>query len=127
MIRIRGLNSINGGNEPLIVIDGLQGGNINSLNPNDIASMEILKDASATAIYGSRGANGVILITTKLGKIGKPIIDVGYNIGFQNLAVKLPVMSASDYSRYVNFQRSLNTGTGEYYDSSFHRSTDCRV
>ncbi len=112
MIRIRGLNSINGGNEPLIVIDGLQGGNINSLNPNDIASMEILKDASATAIYGSRGANGVILITTKLGKIGKPVIDAGYNIGIQNLAHKLPVMSASDYTRYVNFQRSLNTGTG---------------
>ena len=83
MIRIRGLNSINGGNEPLIVIDGLQGGNLNSLNPNDIASMEILKDASATAIYGSRGANGVVLITTKLGKKGKPVIDAGYNVGFQ--------------------------------------------
>jgi TonB-dependent SusC/RagA subfamily outer membrane receptor len=58
------MNSINGGNNALIVVDGLQGGNLNSLNPNDIESMEILKDASATAIYGSRGANGVILITT---------------------------------------------------------------
>jgi TonB-dependent starch-binding outer membrane protein SusC len=112
MIRIRGLNSINGGNEPLIVIDGLQGGNINSLNPNDIASMEILKDASATAIYGSRGANGVILITTKLGKKGKPVIDAGYNIGLQNLARKLPVMEAGDYARYINFIRSLDTGQG---------------
>jgi TonB-linked SusC/RagA family outer membrane protein len=112
MIRIRGLNSINGGNEPLIVIDGLQGGNINSLNPNDIESMEILKDASATAIYGSRGANGVILITTKLGKKGKPVIDAGYNIGIQNLSRKLPVMEAGDYARYMNFRRSLDTGQG---------------
>ena len=64
-IRIRGMNSILGGNDALVVIDGLQGANINSINPNDVESMEILKDASATAIYGSRGANGVILITTK--------------------------------------------------------------
>ncbi len=58
-IRVRGMNSINGGNNALVVIDGLQGGNLNSLNPNDIESIEILKDASATAIYGSRGSNGV--------------------------------------------------------------------
>ncbi len=122
MIRIRGLNSINGGNEPLIVIDGLQGGNINSLNPNDIASMEILKDASATAIYGSRGANGVILITTKLGKKGKPVIDVGYNLGLQNLARKLPVMEAGDYARYNNFVRSLDTGQGNIPTPIFSES-----
>ena len=67
-IRVRGSNSINGGNNALIVIDGLQGGNLNSLNPNDIESIEILKDASATAIYGARGANGVVLITHKTGK-----------------------------------------------------------
>lgn len=112
MIRIRGLNSINGGNEPLVVIDGLQGGNLNSLNPNDIASMEILKDASATAIYGSRGANGVILITTKLGKVGKPVIDAGYNIGFQKLARKLPVMDAATFARQYNKYRMTNTGGG---------------
>jgi len=112
MIRIRGLNSINGGNEPLIVIDGLQGGNINSLNPNDIASMEILKDASATAIYGSRGANGVILITTKLGQKGKPVIDASYNLGFQNLARKLPVMNAGDYADIVNKIRMTETSEG---------------
>ena len=83
----------------LIIVDGLQGANINQLNPNDIQSMEILKDASATAIYGSRGANGVILITTKLGKVGKPVIDAGYSIGIQNLARKLPVMNAYDFAR----------------------------
>jgi TonB-linked SusC/RagA family outer membrane protein len=112
MIRIRGLNSINGGNEPLIIVDGLQGANINQLNPNDIASMEILKDASATAIYGSRGANGVILITTKLGKLGKPTIDAGYNIGFQKLARKLPVMNAGDFARMFNTYRMTQTGSG---------------
>jgi TonB-linked SusC/RagA family outer membrane protein len=112
MIRIRGLNSINGGNEPLIVIDGLQGGNLNALNPNDIASMEILKDASATAIYGSRGANGVILITTKLGKVGKPVIDAGYNVGFQSLARKLPVMDAATFAKQYNKYRMTQTGDG---------------
>ena len=112
MIRIRGLNSINGGNEPLIVIDGLQGGNLNSLNPNDIASMEILKDASATAIYGSRGANGVILITTRLGKQGKPVIDAGYNVGFQKLIRKLPVMDAATFAKQLNKYRMTETGGG---------------
>jgi TonB-dependent starch-binding outer membrane protein SusC len=121
MIRIRGNNSINGGNDPLIIVDGLQGANINQLNPNDIASMEILKDASATAIYGSRGANGVILITTKLGKIGKPVIDAGYNVGFQNLARKLPVMDAYTFAKYNNLVQSRNTGQGNiphyYFDT----------
>ena len=113
MIRIRGSNSIHGGNDPLIIVDGLQGANINQLNPNDIASMEILKDASATAIYGSRGSNGVILITTKLGKTGKPVIDGGYSVGIQNLARKLPVMNAYDFARYNNFQNKFNTAYGQ--------------
>lgn len=112
MIRIRGLNSINGGNQPLIVIDGLQGGNLNSLNPNDVETMEILKDASATAIYGSRGANGVILVTTKLGKTGKPLIDAGYSVGFQELARKLPIMNAGDFARTYNKYKMTNTGGG---------------
>lgn len=113
LIRIRGSNSINGGNDPLIIVDGLQGANINQLNPNDIESMEILKDASATAIYGSRGANGVILITTKLGKTGKPVIDAGYSIGLQKLARKLPVMDAASFARYNNWYNSFNTGGGQ--------------
>jgi TonB-dependent starch-binding outer membrane protein SusC len=112
LIRIRGNNSINGGNDPLIIVDGLQGANINQLNPNDISSMEILKDASATAIYGSRGANGVILITTKLGKVGKPVIDAGYNIGLQTLARKLPVMDAYSFATYNNFYQSFQTSKG---------------
>jgi len=75
-IRIRGSNSINGNNSALIVIDGLQGGDFKSLNPNDIESIEVLKDASATAIYGSQGANGVILVTTKKGRTGPPVLII---------------------------------------------------
>jgi TonB-linked SusC/RagA family outer membrane protein len=112
LIRIRGLNSINGGNEPLVIVDGLQGADLDQINPNDIESMEILKDASATAIYGSRGANGVILITTKLGRPGKPVIDAGYNVGLQKLARKLPVMDAADYARTFNKYRMTQTQQG---------------
>ncbi|MFD1140049.1 SusC/RagA family TonB-linked outer membrane protein [Larkinella insperata] len=111
-IRVRGMNSINGGNNALIVIDGLQGGNLNSLNPNDIENIEVLKDASATAIYGSQGANGVILITTKMGKKGKPMITYSYNIGVQNLRNKLDVMNAADFARTVNANIATQTGSG---------------
>jgi TonB-linked SusC/RagA family outer membrane protein len=124
MIRIRGLNSINGGNEPLIVIDGLQGGDLESLNPMDIQSMEILKDASATAIYGSRGANGVILITTKLGRPGKPVIDASASVGIQNLLRQLPTLSAGDYARHVNAQEMTNTGGGNIPTPKF---TDAEI
>jgi TonB-linked SusC/RagA family outer membrane protein len=121
IIRIRGLNSINGGNEPLVVLDGLQGGEelIRSLNPMDVESIEILKDASATAIYGSRGANGVILITTKQGKTGKPVIDFSLSYGVQNLARKLPVMDAVTYAEYMNLVRSKDTGAGNIPEPIF--------
>jgi TonB-dependent starch-binding outer membrane protein SusC len=107
-IRIRGLNSINGGNNALIVVDGLQGANISTINPNDIESMEILKDASATAIYGSRGANGVILITTKGGKKSKPAISYSGNYGLQTLAKKLDLLNAYDFAALINENRARN-------------------
>ena len=103
-IRIRGIGSITASSEPLYVIDGIPvtSGNIAELNdngdrsanvmaginPNDIESVTVLKDASSTAIYGSRGANGVILITTKSGKQGKPRIDIKTQVGFNNVASK---------------------------------------
>ncbi|MEO6948599.1 MAG: TonB-dependent receptor [Ginsengibacter sp.] len=111
-IRIRGMNSINGGNNALIVIDGLQGANLNSLNPNDIASIDILKDASATAIYGAQGANGVVLITTKLGKKGKPAIGYNLTFGSQSLAHKLDLMNAADYARTRNAFSATEDGSG---------------
>ncbi len=101
-IRIRGMNSIIGGNDALIVIDGLQGGNINTLDPNDIETMEVLKDASATALYGSRGANGVILITTKGRQKGKPSVSYNFSYGSQSLVKKLDLMNAYDYASMVN-------------------------
>jgi TonB-dependent starch-binding outer membrane protein SusC len=111
-IRVRGMNSINGGNNALIVVDGLQGANLNSINPNDIESIEILKDASATAIYGSRGANGVILITTKTGKKGKPVIDYSFSYGSQTIRHKLDLMDAADYARTRNAYKATQNASG---------------
>lgn len=82
-IRIRGNRSINGSNEPLFIIDGVQGGSYSDLNPADIESIDVLKDASSTAIYGSQGANGVIIITTKKAKIGKTSVSYNGYVGVQ--------------------------------------------
>lgn len=82
-ILIRGQNSINSGSSPLIVVDGIPGVDINTVNPNDIQSMEILKDAASTAIYGSTGANGVILISTKKGTKGKPTFTFDSKVGIK--------------------------------------------
>lgn len=102
-IRVRGGSSIKADNAPLLVIDGFtsdQG--LSSLNPSDIKSIEILKDAGATAIYGSRGANGVILVTTKSGQKGKPVITFDSYYGFQQLRRKLPLLNASQLAELTN-------------------------
>jgi TonB-linked SusC/RagA family outer membrane protein len=112
IVRVRGLNSINGGNDALIVIDGLQGGDLNSLNPNDVASVEILKDASATAIYGSQGANGVVLITTKSGKSGKPVIGYSYDLSRSTLRKKIDLLTAAQYAKNINTYTLANDGSG---------------
>jgi TonB-linked SusC/RagA family outer membrane protein len=102
-IRIRGGNSISADNEPLYVIDGfIGGGDLRSINPADIASVEILKDATATSIYGSRGANGVILVTTKKGKEGTNKIGLNFFQGFQALPKKLPYMNGTDRAMFAN-------------------------
>lgn len=129
-VRIRGGNSIQGGNEPLYVIDGVPvynnnnevnpgGGQFNelrtapnalaSLNPSDIESMEVLKDASATAIYGSRGANGVVLITTKRGKAGQARVEFDTYHGVQYITKKFDVLNASDLMRWAN-EGTVNGG-----------------
>ena len=110
-IRIRGTNSINSGNEPLFVVDGFPGaGDLNSINPSDIESIEVLKDASATAIYGSRGANGVVLITTKKGKVGKGTVNVEAYTGVQIIRQKYELMNAQEFATYLNEVREqLNT------------------
>lgn len=110
-IRIRGGNSITGGNNALVVIDGFQGGDLSSLNPNEIASVEVLKDASATAIYGSRGANGVILVTTKSGKKGDAVIDYSYSTGLQKIANKIDLLSAAEYAEVQNAFKATQNGS----------------
>ena len=90
-IVIRGLSSVGGGNSPLYILDGMPyDGNLNSINPNDIASMTVLKDAAATTLYGSRAANGVLVITTKKGTSSKPTINVRSNWGYSDMAVAYP-------------------------------------
>ena len=98
-IRIRGNRSISASSDPLYVVDGvpLSAGGIETINPRDIESIDILKDASSTAIYGSRGANGVILITTKRGKAGRLALNYSGSVTLENLKDKSPAMSASDY------------------------------
>jgi TonB-dependent SusC/RagA subfamily outer membrane receptor len=103
-IRIRGSNSITGGNNPLFVVDGMQlaSFNMNDINPADIENIEILKDASATAIYGSRGANGVVLITTKKGLSEKTKIDFTTNFGIAQVANTYDLLDPVSYANQVN-------------------------
>ncbi len=112
-VRIRGGNSIMAGNEPLYVIDGviMEGqqnfswigspaeNGLSSINPNDIESIEILKDASATAIYGARGANGVVIVTTKRGKMGKGTLTFNAYVGIQQKTTDINVMNASQFGK----------------------------
>ncbi|MBN8859865.1 MAG: TonB-dependent receptor [Sphingobacteriales bacterium] len=113
-IRIRGSNSIRGSNEPLYVVDGFPINNPTILNNADIESIEILKDASSTAIYGSRGANGVVLITTKKGKAGKNIIDFESSYSTQSLIRKLDLMNAKEYATLYNI-KAVNDGVAPYF------------
>ena len=112
-IRIRGTRSINASNEPLIVVDGVMDAihDLNDINSDDIASISVLKDASSTAIYGSRGANGVILITTKrgLGTTGKPNITFKTDIGFSQLPRHLDIMNAAEFAQYRNDYASFGS------------------
>jgi TonB-linked SusC/RagA family outer membrane protein len=121
-IRIRGSNSFLGGTEPLYVIDGVPFNNSNSggtpssiggdekqtlnilafINPNDIETIDILKDASATAIYGSRGANGVVLITTRKGRTGRDRVELNVNVGAAEVSKRLAMLRPYDYARFQN-------------------------
>ncbi len=121
-IRIRGNRSLtttngDGLDGPLVVVDGIPYGGLNDINPDDIANLEILKDASATAIYGSRGAGGVILITTKRGKIGKPVLTYDGYHGVTNIMGKYNAMNGEQYARLKDQAAALNTqgaGTTAY-------------
>lgn len=148
-IRIRGTSSILGNLEPLYVIDGVpissdtqnvgavSGPSMNpleSLNPNDVESIEILKDASATAIYGTRGANGVILISTKKGKYGKAVVNVNYSQSLQQINNKIPMLNAAQLAELANeaadnagvdrreiYASPINLGTGTNWQDEIFR------
>lgn len=143
-VNIRGMGSLNAGNAPLYVVDGFPidnsttvsgtGANftgmrtarnpLNSINPNDIASIEVLKDASATAIYGSRGANGVVLISTKRGKEGG--LKVGYDsyYGVQNIMNDLDLLSANDYKTVMNSLIDAGAGNANLKIGEFSGGTN---
>lgn len=136
-LRIRGSNSFLGGTEPLYVIDGVPFNNNNSgstpqglkddekqtvnalafLNPNDIESIDVLKDASATAIYGSRGANGVVIITTRKGKAGKDKVDISAVAGISEVTRQLDMLSATGYATYEN---TAYTNSNRYNGTSYN-------
>lgn len=118
-IRIRGVNSLSGDNDPLYVVDGFVGADFNTINPDDIATIDVLKDASATAIYGSRGANGVVIITTKTGKNGEMKIDFGTRFYSSHLIRKFNTLNAVDFAMVANERAEALTPDGGTYVPRF--------
>jgi len=117
LIRVRGVGSISAGMEPLYVIDGFPGDDISMINPSDIETIDILKDASATAIYGSRGANGVVLITTKRGKEGKARISLNAYYGWQKVLRTPKFLSKEEQAQYY-YEGIKNQNLDAGYDVS---------
>ena len=124
-VRIRGIGTINDSN-PLYIVDGMPvSGSIDYLNPSDILSVEILKDAASAAIYGARGANGVILVTTRQGGNDRLTIDYSFSYGWQSPWKKKPVLDATEYAVLQN-EMNMNSGMAPIYDDpeSFGKGTD---
>jgi len=141
VVRIRGNTSINASNDPLYVVDGVPMSEINFLSPNDIESMQILKDASSAAIYGSRGANGVVLITTKLGSKGQAKISLNSHIGMTQVVNKIRSLNTTQYKALMDeigsvtlpdgltdqtdwFKETYRTGVTQDYQLSISNATD---
>jgi iron complex outermembrane receptor protein len=112
-IRLRGLNTVGSNTGPLVVIDGVIGGSLGNIDPNDIENISVLKDASAAAIYGTRGANGVILVTTKKGRAGTVQLDYNGYVSMETVAKSTPVMTASEWRAL-----SAEVGVGTDYGAS---------
>ncbi|CAH0999390.1 TonB-dependent receptor P39 [Neolewinella maritima] len=115
-IRIRGTSTFGGGVEPLYVVDGQQLDNIDNLNPNDIASIEVLKDGASAAIYGSKSANGVVIITTKGGTSGKTTLEINHSTGISDVSSLIPISNTRQRVLFEQ-QRSGGIGTGTDRDS----------
>lgn len=128
-IRIRGANSITGGNDPLYVVDGFVGAEFFSINPDDIESINVLKDASATALYGSRGANGVIIVTTRKGSKNGLRVNFSSLVSSSQVINKLDLLNAGDFAETVNAHASATGATPPFTEqqiTDFHAkgSTD---
>lgn len=124
-VRIRGRRSFNASNEPLYVVDGIPlVGGLDDINPQDILSMEVLKDASATAIYGSRGANGVVLITTKRGSVGKTTVSVDSYYGINEELGQIEVFDGPGFAEY---KRESRRATGAYPDGPATAAADAAL
>lgn len=119
-IRIRGTSTFGSGTEPLYIVDDLPVDDISGINPDDIKSIEVLKDAASAAIYGSRSANGVILVTTKQGDRGKHKIDVRYSHSLSSLAHIMPLTTPEQFF-YYNDQRYIATGDGNLLLNDFYK------
>lgn len=121
-IRIRGVNS-NGNSNPLFIVDGMKTGDINNIDPGDIESMEVLKDAASAAIYGTEGANGVIIITTRSGKAGASKISYDFQYGLQSSRSDLDLMNAEEYKQWMAEsgagELSLNGNDTDWLDELF--------
>lgn len=117
-IIIRGAGSLTQDNAPLYVVDGfpLEDFQVSSLNPNDIESITILKDASATAIYGARAANGVVVVETKKGKVGKPTIEINSSLGFQDIRKQMDLMSPYEFVKYQSEINPVHANTFYFQD-----------
>ena len=113
-IRIRGINSITADSEPLVVVDGFIGGSLKALNPADIQSIEVLKDASATAVYGSRGANGVILVTTKTPNKDRLTVSVNAFVNLKTVISKPDLLSPAEFAQLANaYGKEYNESQGK--------------
>ncbi|MEB2783928.1 SusC/RagA family TonB-linked outer membrane protein [Algoriphagus persicinus] len=124
-VRIRGRRSFNASNEPLYVVDGIPlAGGIDDINPQDITSMEVLKDASATAIYGSRGSNGVVLITTKRGTVGKTIVSLDAYYGINKELGRIDVFNGPEFAEY---KRESRRTSGEYPEGPATPESDAKL
>ena len=118
-VRVRGIGTINN-SDPLYIVDGMPiGGGLDFVNPNDIESIEVLKDAASGAIYGARAANGVILVTTKKGKMGKAQINYNFSYGWQSAWKRRDVTSATDYAILQN-EANVNGGQAPIYADPYN-------
>lgn len=123
-IRLRGISTMNqGAASPLVIIDGVES-SLNDLNPEDIATVSVLKDAASAAIYGSRAANGVILVTTKRGKTGAPRVSYSGYVGQQSLVTQPTYVNSADYARYINEALVGEGSSPRYTDAEIQKFRD---